>query len=69
MVIVFVVGGAFMELVDYQKMYIVLFNRVTDAILALEELNYGAAKEILVSGQRETEELYMGTSSVGTQEE
>ena len=39
------------ELVDYQKLYTLLFNSVTDAI------------EILQKAQIETEEIYISTPS------
>ena len=34
---------------DYQKMYTTLFNAVTDALKKMEVLNYGDAKELLIS--------------------
>ena len=39
--------------------YTLLFNRVTDAIEAIEEQNYGAAKAILIKAQQDAEELYI----------
>ena len=44
---------------DYQKMYTTLFNAITDAIESIQQHNYGAAKEILIQAQQETEELYI----------
>ena len=44
---------------DYQKMYTLLFNAITDALMQMEKQNYGAAKEILVSAQQRAEELYL----------
>ena len=44
---------------DYQKMYTLLFNAITDALIQMEKQNYGAAKEILVSAQQGAEELYL----------
>ena len=32
---------------DYKTMYLHLFNRVSDAVNALEAMNYGQAKELL----------------------
>ncbi len=29
---------------DYQKMYTMLFNAITDALMQMEKQNYGAAK-------------------------
>ena len=34
-------------MVNYQKLYTMLFNAATDALEALEELNVGRAKDIL----------------------
>lgn len=44
---------------DYQKMYSVLFNAVSDALKELDKLNIGAAKEYLKEAQFHTEEIYM----------
>ena len=44
---------------DYQKMYTLLFNAVTDAVESLEAQNYGAARDVLVTAQRAAEELYI----------
>lgn len=44
---------------DYQKMYAILFNAMTDAIENMEDANYGTAKEILIQAQQKTEELYI----------
>ena len=47
-------------MVNYQILYTRLFNACTDAVRQIEKQNYGAAKEILVQAQQETEELYIG---------
>ena len=44
---------------NYQKLYTLLFNAVTDALGDLEALNFGAAKARLTSAQQAAEELYM----------
>ena len=44
---------------DIPNYYTLLFNRVTDAIKALEQQNYGTARDILVKAQQEAEELYI----------
>lgn len=44
---------------DYKTMYLHLFNRVSDAVNALEAMNYGQAKELLMRAQQEAEELYL----------
>lgn len=46
-------------MINYEKMYLRLFNRVTDALEELGKCNYGKAAEILRSGQKDTEEMYM----------
>lgn len=44
---------------DYQKLYSLLFNAITDALEAMEAQNFGQARQALVSAQQQTEELYM----------
>ena len=44
---------------DYSKLYFHLFNAVTDALLAMEQQNYGQAATLLKAAQQETEEMYM----------
>ena len=41
---------------DYEAMYYVLFNAITDALDAIWEQNYGRAKDILTDAQISTEE-------------
>lgn len=43
----------------YRAMYLELFNRVTDAIAALEDGGCGRAREMLIDAQRAAEALYM----------
>ena len=47
---------------DYKTMYLHLFNHVSDAVNALESMNLGQAKEILIHAQQESEELYVDAS-------
>lgn len=49
-------------MVDYQKLYTIIFNAVTDALNALDEQNAGQAKEILRTAQQAAEERYMETA-------
>lgn len=49
---------------DYQQMYHLLFNRVTDAIEALRQQNYGLANDILMSAQCAAEELFLQADEV-----
>lgn len=44
---------------DYKKMYILLFNSITDALEELKKQNIGTAKELLKGAQQAAEELYV----------
>jgi len=44
---------------ELPKYYTSLFNAVTDAIRAIEQQNYGTAKDILINALQESEELYL----------
>lgn len=44
---------------NYEKMYLHLFNRITDAIRAMEKHNYSEAADILRSAQRKSESIYV----------
>ena len=44
---------------DYKKMYLLLFNAITDALENLADNNYGAARDLLIAAQQQTEELYI----------
>ena len=44
---------------DYEKMYHLLFNAITDALEQIEQQNLGIAKDQLISAQQKTEELYI----------
>ena len=48
---------------NYQKMYTLLFNAITDALKQMESQNLGTAKETLITAQQEAEELYMSAES------
>lgn len=43
----------------YKSLYFQLFNRITDAIAAMEQQNFGTAKEILIHAQQDAEERYL----------
>jgi len=43
----------------FKRMYLLLFNRITDAIMALECGNVLQAKSILLRAQQEAENLYL----------
>ena len=44
---------------DYQKMYTMLFNAVTDAIESIQHHNAAVAEKILIQAQQKAEELYI----------
>ncbi len=44
---------------DYEKLYKILFNGLTDAIECAEEGDYARAQEILISAQQAAEEYYI----------
>ena len=44
---------------NYEKLYHLLFNAITDALEQMEQQNYGTAKETLITAQQEAEEIYM----------
>ena len=48
---------------NYQKMYTLLFNSITDVLKQMESQNFGTAKETLITAQQEAEELYMSAES------
>ncbi len=44
---------------DYEKMYHLLFNAITDALEQIERQNLGAAKDQLIFAQQKAEEIYI----------
>jgi len=44
---------------DYQKLYTLLFNACTDAITAMDHMDFGTAKNLLMAAQQQAEELYL----------
>ena len=48
---------------DYEKMYHLLFNAITDALEQMEKQNLGSAKDLLTSAQQKTEEIYMESAN------
>lgn len=44
---------------NYQKMYTILFNAISDVLKDLEDLNIGLAKNRLMEAQALTEEPYI----------
>lgn len=43
----------------YQKLYMLLFNAVTDSLEAMAAQNFGQARELLIAAQQRCEEIYM----------
>lgn len=44
---------------EFQKSYLILFNACTDALRALEERNYGRARQLLMEGQQQAEGAFL----------
>ena len=44
---------------NYQKAYYLLFNAITDALEALEQQNFGQAKQDLIAAQQRAEEIFL----------
>lgn len=53
---------------DYKKMYMKLFNAVTDGINEMERKNFLSAKFILLKAQADCEEMFMGDAEDETEE-
>ena len=50
------------DMTDYQKMYLLLFNAITDALTLAERGKLADALELLRRAQTEAEEIYVETS-------
>jgi hypothetical protein len=46
-------------MVNYEALYKMLFNGMTDAIRAMEAQNYGSARCALIKAQQDAEELFI----------
>ena len=44
---------------DFKELYFLLFAAMSDAVEQIEATNYGAAKDILIAAQQNTEEIYI----------
>ena len=44
---------------DYNKMYLLLFNAISDALEQMESQNYSNAKDMLIAAQQKAEEIYI----------
>ncbi len=47
---------------DYRQMYFTLFSAICEALEAIDETNYGQAKQILMHAQQEAEEIYISSA-------
>ena len=48
---------------DFEKMYYLLFNAITDALAHMDATNYGLAAVCLKTAQTESEELYISAEN------
>ncbi len=48
-------------MVDYKKIYHLLFNTMTDALEKIDDQNYGDARDILIAAQQKAEEIYINS--------
>ena len=48
---------------NYEKMYHLLFNAITDALEQMEKQNLGSEKDLLTTAQQKTEEIYMESAN------
>lgn len=48
---------------DYEKMYHLLFNAITDALEQIEQQNFSSAKDLLIAAQQQAEEIYITAES------
>ena len=48
---------------NYEKMYHLLFNAITDALEQMEKQNLCSAKDLLTTAQQKTEEIYMESAN------
>jgi hypothetical protein len=52
-------------MVNYEVLYKVLFNGMTDAVWAMERQDYDGARAALVKAQQEAEELFISDEEAG----
>ena len=48
-----------MENIDYKKLYFTLFNKITDAVEAIDACRFIDARNILIEVQNQAEEEYL----------
>lgn len=44
---------------DYKKLYVFLFNKLTDAVKAIDDGDIYAARSIMVKAQQDAEDMYI----------
>ena len=44
---------------EFQRMYFLLFNAITDALAEISAMNFGAARALLQKAQIKAEEIYI----------
>ena len=47
------------KMIDYRKMYMILFHGITDAVFHIEKRNYCFALNVLIQAQQAAEEIYV----------
>ena len=57
--ILFLKKGAIHFMTDYRKLYLTLFNGITDALELIDALDILGAKELLISLQQKTEDMFI----------
>ena len=50
-------------MLDYNKLYLFLFNKISNALQEIEKQNFGKAKEVLQKAQQEAEENYISDTT------
>lgn len=58
-IILYIIKSEVIAMENLPKYYITLFNAVSEAIDALDALNFGAARAFLAQGQQEAEDEYL----------
>ncbi|MGM9606967.1 MAG: hypothetical protein ACI3XJ_05625 [Oscillospiraceae bacterium] len=52
-------------MVNYKELYIQLFAAAADAVEAIEKMNFGRAREILIRAQQNAEEKHLDDQPAG----
>lgn len=53
---------------EYQKMYLILFRGITDALAEAEKMNFGRVCDILKQAQIDSEEYYVANAQTEQRE-